>query len=68
MHDMDNDRVIVEREQVPVVVERRRSVGSIVAAVIIAAVIVFAGWLFLVADDETRDAIIPDGVDVTIQN
>ena len=68
MHDMDNDRVIVEREQVPVVVERRRSVWAIVAAVIIAAVIVFAAWLFLVADDETRDAIIPDGVDVSIQN
>jgi hypothetical protein len=68
MHDADNDRVIVEREQVPVVVERRRSVGAIVAGVIIAAVIIAAGWLFLVADDETRDAIIPDDVNVSIEN
>jgi anti-sigma factor RsiW len=68
MHDTDNDRVIVEREQVPVVVERRRSVWAIVAGLIVAAVIIFAAWLFLVADDETRDAIIPDDVDVSIQN
>jgi hypothetical protein len=66
MHDADNDRVIVEREQVPVVVERRRSVWAIVAGVIIAAVIIGAAWLFLVADDETRDDIIPDDVNVSI--
>jgi hypothetical protein len=68
MHDADNDRVIVEREQVPVVVERRRSVWAIVAGLIIAAVIIGAAWLFLVADDETRDDIIPDDVDVSIEN
>ncbi len=50
------------------VVERRRSAWAIVAGLIVAAVIIFAAWLFLVADDETRDAIIPDDVDVSIQN
>jgi hypothetical protein len=69
MHEEPNDnRVILEREHVPVVVERRTSVAAVIATLLLIAVIAGAVWFFFIADAETRDAIIPDGINVTVDN
>lgn len=69
MNSESNDnRVLIEREHVPVVVERRTSVAAVLATLLLIAVIVAAVWFFFIADSDTRDAIVPDGIDVTVDN
>ena len=49
------------------IVERRASVGSIIAVILAAAVVALAFWFFFLAGDDTRDTLVPDDVDVTLQ-
>ncbi|HSJ72078.1 MAG TPA: hypothetical protein VLA29_10600 [Acidimicrobiia bacterium] len=69
MNNEPNDnRVIIEREHAPVIVERRSSVAAVIATLLLVAVIAVAVWFFFIADSDTRDAIVPDGIDVTVDN
>jgi hypothetical protein len=68
MHTQQEDSRVIEREHVPVVVEKRRSVAAVVATVMLVAVIAAAVWFFFIADSDTRDAIVPDGVEITVDN
>jgi hypothetical protein len=50
-----------------VVVERRTGPLGIIAALVIVAALAFGVWYYFIADDTARDDVIPDDIDVSVE-
>jgi hypothetical protein len=62
-----SDHIDYDHLHDPIIVERPPSPMGVIVALLLALVIAGAVWLLFLAGDETRDQVVPDDVDVTVE-